>query len=136
MSEYYDDIPLSDYSTARATEAQFVQAVRDTVAERPDFIYPDKWRDGGTLCLYIQPDAAGCACMFGCALHRIGWTIRELRECEGTGIASLLPYSLTVRMAAEAAQEVQDRHGDDGDHTWGAALAAFNARLAEGGWQA
>ena len=117
------------------TPEEFVQAVRDTVAEKGrEFVYkrPSSADDPGPAsCLYNPTDQYPHACLFGTALARLGVEVPSRFEGEGidTVLTELFGWEFTpendqVLQAASRAQSLQDS-----GHPWGAALDRFESGL-------
>jgi len=74
------------------------QTLRDTAAERPDYVYENPeglTGDGITTCFYVHPDGPGC--LAGTALHKLGVPLSELAECEGQGASTVATSVLDIR---------------------------------------
>jgi hypothetical protein len=111
---------------ATFTEAEFVQAVRDAVAERgKDYVYssPDDYGN----CKYWHEKNEQPGCLFGLALHKLGVSGEDLYGFDngmGGGIQDILETSYglgyEVARAAENAQGAQDN-----SLAWGDAASWF-----------
>lgn len=115
--------------------ATFTEAIRQVVAERPDFVYSSPNVMDGT-CVYRDPKTGEPSCLIGVALDRMG----ELPSLDDLGRGSFLglntkgPHSLVESFhlpltveeteAALRAQNVQDR-----GLPWATALEAYEAAL-------
>lgn len=129
------------------TPDQFTTAVRAAASTNPTFVYPDgkkfsfdylgkvsnetSPRTGtpinGASCAYFDPTSEENVplCLFGAALHILGWTPADVSE--GKIINTLLPLTedwSSVRYASALAQEAQDE-----GWSWGIAVRVFDYAL-------
>ena len=111
---------------------QFIQAMRDAVAERGrDYVYPlgnPDYALHDSSCVYSTPDGTP-ACLIGLALSKVmPEAVPEYDAPTETADELLLPlgFSQIVADAAFAAQTVQDT-----ERTWGLALDVFEDVLAD-----
>lgn len=111
---------------------QFIQAMRDAVAERgKNYVYPeavpngvnyfkrDDYHNPGGVCMYSTPDGTP-ACIIGLALDKMGEPVPEYGNMVGADCVLEYLVSPYVCNAARQAQLIQDKGG-----TWGEALAVF-----------
>ncbi|MFB7027159.1 MULTISPECIES: hypothetical protein [unclassified Streptomyces] len=115
----------------QVTDEIALAALRDVVAERPEFVYsaPDhmKREEDGVTCFYVHSDedgspvAAGCA--IGVVLHRLGVPLEVLAKEEGGGA-----YGVTWRFLPHLSRETRTKFSDmqnyqDDGAPWGLAYA-------------
>jgi len=106
------------------TVESLTAAMREAVAERgEDWVYPDYWRDPFGGCQYFRDGEP--ACLFGLALHKLGYAAEDVQE--GVSVGNFLPLTADELIgAAEDAQMYQDSGS-----SWGQALAKYESKLRQ-----
>lgn len=118
---------------------KFIAAMDAEVGEAGrDFVYREehgRHQSGKPTCVYVFNDKPSC--LIGRALFRIGVPVEELRNHDedtpyGVSASCVMDhlggFSYKVGLAADYAQDVQDRGG-----TWGEALDKFHEYLTATG---
>jgi hypothetical protein len=109
---------MSNTITA-VTAEQIIAEVRRLAAERPDYVYEKP--EFSAYCLYMHGDGPGC--IFGHALHNLGWDFSEEQKGTitsillGDGPDPLVETTSQQRLWMRAVQSKQDNA-----FTWGKAV--------------
>lgn len=115
---------------ARFTDEQVFATLREVVAERPEHVYekPEGWGpDGAIQCFYVHPDGPGC--LVGQVMHRLGVSLEEMSQHEGSGPYVFQRAGHISHFAADVLETAQSSQ-DEGD-TWGDALSAAERHMED-----
>lgn len=110
--------------TLHTSPERTLELLQQAVDERgADFVYPAEWKDDGTsegMCMYVQPDENGPACIVGYVLHAYGVALDDLSGAEGMGADNACTIfgvdARSTRMLTLA------QISQDNKHTWGHAV--------------
>lgn len=115
----------------------FVKAVIDSVEEKGrDYVFEGQ-------CRYFREDTKEPACLFGHALHKVGYDLDDIQSMKCGGFTSTnatiadivletMGYHPAIGYAAASAQAIQDgRTNDSVRGTWGKSLDRFFEALKE-----
>ncbi|MFI9591015.1 hypothetical protein [Nonomuraea sp. NPDC052265] len=121
------------------TNAQFAEAVKAVVEENPGRVYEAPAHQLATVtnpatCYYVHTDPddgdkLSPGCVIGAALHRLGLSLDEIRQCEFDNARQVL-FRLFPNLSADTrdwANSVQTRQ--DAKATWSEALDYANSRI-------
>jgi hypothetical protein len=120
------------------SKAQVIEAVREVVGERPEYIYTNQLGEvagqGFTRCYYVHTDKAGkrsAGCLVGAVLARLGVPLEAMQEAGNTTAAfEVVPQVIDLGNKADNDFTVNylaylQREQDNGA-SWGYALASAN----------
>lgn len=118
------------------TREAYSQALDDIVEEHGrDFVYEDEFGNRGGQCMYVHtrnPPSPEPGCLHGQVLARLGVSLDQLADYEGTGIYSVLLDGLAVE-DDELAYAAEDSQGkQDSGENWGTAQDIFHRVLSTG----
>ena len=122
--------------TINTNPVRTLQLLQKAVEERgEDYVYPVEWKTASsadaavmTLCMYVQPDGSGPACIAGYVMHEYGASLDFLKKHEGETTPNpgreLGVDTMSLILLFDA-QGVQDQ-----GLPWGQALARARMRYA------
>lgn len=110
------------HETYKFSDDQLMKALRETVADRPGYVYESPYESGPhpSSCYYVHGDKPGCG--VGAALHRLGVPLRVLGEYENNAADTLInALGMTGDTPARRVYVLFQGHQDNGI-PWGEAL--------------